>query len=217
MYKFLLSTIFLSILVLSSCSSDGPNALTESDAEAFLQRVELEDKTLGPIVSSAYWIGDNFITYDSQKVVADYGKRYQLLALERARQASSFDGVLVSEKNRRKLNLIKSSFVMPSPLNEELAGEISSISASLDAMYGTGQHCFADDECYFKGSLMTQDEDEAGAAQVATIFGDGSTTDVLTINDPHTFEINLVSLSTTQMAVWGYVVSDTVAAFSAAD
>ena len=148
MYKFLLSTIFFSILVFSSCSSQQPNALTESDAEAFLQRVELEDKTLGPIVSSAYWIGANFITYDSQKVVADYGKRYQLLALERARQASSFDNVEVSEENRRKLNLIKSSFVMPSPLNEELAGEISSISAELDAMYGTGEHCFADDDCY---------------------------------------------------------------------
>ena len=148
MYKFLLSTIFLSILVLSSCSSEQPNALTESDVEKFLQRVELEDKTLGPIVSSAYWIGANFITYDSQKVVADYGKRYQLLALERARQASSFDGVEVSAENRRKLNLIKSSFVMPSPLNDELAGEISAISAELDAMYGTGEHCFADDDCY---------------------------------------------------------------------
>ena len=148
MYKFLLSTIFLSILVLSSCSNEQPNALTESDVEAFLQRVELEDKTLGPIVSSAYWIGANFITYDSQKVVADYGKRYQLLALERARMASSFDSVEVSKENRRKLNLIKSSFVMPSPLNEELAGEISAISAELDAMYGTGQHCFADDDCY---------------------------------------------------------------------
>ena len=138
MYKFSLSTIFIFILFLSSCSSEKPNSLTESDAEAFLQRVELEDKTLGPIVSSAYWIGANFITYDSQKVVADYGKRYQLLALERARQASSFDKVEVSEENRRKLNLIKSSFVMPSPLNEALAGEISSISAKLDAMYGTG-------------------------------------------------------------------------------
>jgi len=148
MYKFLLSTIFLSILVLASCSSEQPNALTESDVEKFLQRVELEDKTLGPIVSSAYWIGANFITYDSQKVVADYGKRYQLLALERARQASSFDGVEVSAENRRKLNLIKSSFVMPSPLNDELAGEISAISAELDAMYGTGEHCFADDDCY---------------------------------------------------------------------
>ena len=148
MYKFLLSTVFLSILVLSSCSKEQPSALTESDVEAFLQRVELEDKTLGPIVSSAYWIGSNFITYDSQKVVADYGKRYQLLALERARQASAFDGVEVSEENRRKLNLIKSSFVMPSPLDDELAGEISAISAELDAMYGSGQHCFADDDCY---------------------------------------------------------------------
>ncbi|MDA8613281.1 M2 family metallopeptidase [Gammaproteobacteria bacterium] len=148
MYKFLLSTVFLSILVLSSCSTEQPSALTESDVEAFLQRVELEDKTLGPIVSSAYWIGSNFITYDSQKVVADYGKRYQLLALERARQASAFDGVEVSEENRRKLNLIKSSFVMPSPLDDELAGEISAISAELDAMYGSGQHCFADDDCY---------------------------------------------------------------------
>ena len=148
MYKFLLSTIFLSILVLSSCSNEQPNALTESDVEAFLQRVELEDKTLGPIVSSAYWIGANFITYDSQKVVADYGKRYQLLALERARMASSFDSVEVSKENRRKLNLIKSSFVMPSPLNEELAGEISAISAELDAMYGTGKHCFSNDDCY---------------------------------------------------------------------
>ena len=70
------------------------------------------------------------------------------LHLERARQASSFDGVEVSEENRRKLNLIKSSFVMPSPLNDELAGEISAISAELDAMYGTGKHCFADDDCY---------------------------------------------------------------------
>ena len=148
MYKLLLSTIFLSILVLSSCSSEQANALNESDVEAFLQRVELEDKTLGPIASSAYWIGSNFITYDSQKVVADYGKRFQLLALERARQASSFDDVTVSEENRRKLNLIKSSFVMPSPLDEGLAGEISTISAELDAMYGTGQHCFTDDDCY---------------------------------------------------------------------
>ena len=157
MYKLLLSTLLFSIVVISSCSSQETRALNESDVETFLERVELEDKTLGPIASSAYWISSNFITYDSQKVVADYGKRYQLLALKRARQASSFDDVTVSEENRRKLNLIKSSFVMPSPLDEELAGEISTISAELDAMYGTGQHCFADDDCYdleaFEGVL----------------------------------------------------------------
>jgi peptidyl-dipeptidase A len=148
MHKLLLSTLLLSIVVISSCSSQQASTLNESDVETFLERVELEDKTLGPVASSAYWIGSNFITYDSQKVVADYGKRFQLLALERARQAATFDKVLVSEENRRKLNLIKNSFVMPSPLDDALAGEIAGISAELDAMYGTGQHCFGEGDCY---------------------------------------------------------------------
>ena len=148
MHKLLLSTLLLSIVVISSCSSQQASALNESDVEIFLERVELEDKTLGPVASSAYWIGSNFITYDSQKVVADYGKRFQLLALERARQAATFDKVQVSEENRRKLNLIKNSFVMPSPLDDALAGEIAGISAKLDAMYGTGQHCFGEGDCY---------------------------------------------------------------------
>jgi peptidyl-dipeptidase A len=148
MHKLLLSTLLLSIVVISSCSSQQASALNESDVETFLERVELEDKTLGPVASSAYWIGSNFITYDSQKVVADYGKRFQLLALERARQASTFDKVQVSEQNRRKLNLIKNSFVMPSPLDDALAGEIAGISAELDAMYGSGQHCFGEGDCY---------------------------------------------------------------------
>ena len=148
MHKLLLSTLLLSIVVISSCSSQQASALNESDVEIFLERVELEDKTLGPVANSAYWIGSNFITYDSQKVVADYGKRFQLLALERARQAATFDKVQVSEENRRKLNLIKNSFVMPSPLDDALAGEIAGISAELDAMYGTGQHCFGEGDCY---------------------------------------------------------------------
>ncbi|MDC1484891.1 M2 family metallopeptidase [Gammaproteobacteria bacterium] len=165
MHKLLLSTVLLSIVVISSCSSQQAPALNESDVETFLERVELEDKTLGPVASSAYWLQANFITYDSQKVVADYGKRFQLLALERARQASIFDDVEVSEENRRKLNLIKNSFVMPSPLDDTLAGEIANIMAELDAMYGAGQHCFGEGDCYdleaFEGVIdNSRDPDE---------------------------------------------------------
>ncbi|MDA9675619.1 M2 family metallopeptidase [Pseudomonadota bacterium] len=165
MHKLLLSTVLLSIVVISSCSSQQAPALNESDVEAFLERVELEDKTLGPVASAAYWLQANFITYDSQKVVADYGKRFQLLALERARQASTFDDVEVSNENRRKLNLIKNSFVMPSPLDDNLAGEIANIMAELDAMYGAGQHCFGEGDCYdleaFEGVIdNSRDPDE---------------------------------------------------------
>ena len=165
MHKLLLSTVLLSIVVISSCSSQQTPALNESDVETFLERVELEDKALGPVASSAYWLQANFITYDSQKVVADYGKRFQLLALERARLASTFDDVEVSEENRRKLNLIKNSFVMPSPLDDTLAGEIANIMAELDAMYGAGQHCFGEGDCYdleaFEGVIdNSRDPDE---------------------------------------------------------
>ena len=165
MHKLLLSTVLLSIVVISSCSSQQAPALNESDVETFLERVELEDKTLGPVASSAYWLQANFITYDSQKVVADYGKRFQLLALERARQASTFDDVEVSGENRRKLNLIKNSFVMPSPLDDTLAGEIANIMAELDAMYGAGEHCFGEGDCYdleaFEGVIdNSRDPDE---------------------------------------------------------
>ena len=76
---------------------------------------------------------------------------------------------------------------------------------------------FPDDACYFKGNLMTFDEDLATAAATAVVFANGSSNDVLTLNDPHAYCIEMVSLSTTVMAVWGYVVADTVAAFSDAD
>ena len=48
MHKLLLSTLLLSIVVISSCSNQQTSPLNESDVEAFLERVELEDKTLGP-------------------------------------------------------------------------------------------------------------------------------------------------------------------------
>ena len=76
---------------------------------------------------------------------------------------------------------------------------------------------FPDDQCYFKGSVLTLDENEAGASQTATIFANGSTHDKLTINDPHYYCIEMVSLSATVMVVWGTIISDTVAAFGAND
>ena len=94
------------------------------------------------------WISSNFITYDSQVVIADYSKRYTLKALEEARTAASFDDLNLDPTDRRALNLIKSGFVMPPPLNEDLAGELSTIMSELEAMYGSGTHCFTEDECY---------------------------------------------------------------------
>ena len=144
--KNFLSLILL--IIVTSCAPSGEQTQTNQDLEEFLANVELENKKDGPVIYSASWISSNFITYDSQKVIADYGTKYTLKSLERSRQAASFDRLNTSKENRRMLNILKSSFVMPPPLDDMLASELSEITTSLEAMYGSGEHCFDNGECY---------------------------------------------------------------------
>ena len=144
--KNFLSLIF--IIIVTSCAPSSEQTKTNQDLEEFLAKVESENKKDGPVIYSASWISSNFITYDSQKVIADYGTKYTLKSLERSREAASFDGLDTSKENQRMLNILKSSFVMPPPLDEELASELSEITTSLEAMYGSGEYCFDNEECY---------------------------------------------------------------------
>ena len=136
------------IIIVTSCAPSSEQTLSNQDLEEFLANVELENKKDDPVIYSASWISSNFITYDSQKVIADYGTKSTLKSLERSREAASFDGLDTSKENQRMLNILKSSFVMPPPLDEELASELSQITTSLEAMYGSGEYCFDDKECY---------------------------------------------------------------------
>ena len=140
--------ITLTFIIVTSCAPSSEQSLQSEDLDNFLVMVEEENKKDGPIIYSASWISSNFITYDSQKVIADYGTRYTLKSLERSRQASAFDDLKTTSENRRMLNILKSSFVMPPPLDEDLAAELSEISTGLEAMYGAGEHCFEDGSCY---------------------------------------------------------------------
>ena len=146
MKKYL--SIYLILLIVASCVPGSEQIDRNKEIDNFLNNIEEENKNDGPVIYSASWISSNFITYDSQKVIADYGTRYTLKSLERAREASAFDDVSTSAENRRMLNILKSSFVMPPPLNKELASELSSITTSLEAMYGSGEHCYEDGSCY---------------------------------------------------------------------
>ena len=146
MKKYL--SIYLIVLIVTSCVPGSEQIDRNKELDDFLDNIEQENKKDGPIIYSASWISSNFITHDSQKVIADYGTRYTLKSLERSREASFFDDVSTSVEKRRMLNILKSSFVMPPPLNKELASELSSITTSLEAMYGSGEHCYEDGTCY---------------------------------------------------------------------
>jgi len=140
-------TLIAICAIVTSCGQSGEQSKSSEDLEIFLASVESENLLEGPTVSSASWISSNFITYDSQKVIADYSKRYTLKALETSREASNFNDLVTTPSNRRQLELLKSSFVMPPPFDDKLAGELSEISTKLEAMYGSGKHCYDDGSC----------------------------------------------------------------------
>ena len=129
MKKLLLSGCFL--LLISGCANDQDNVPTQNDAKEFLAEYEKMATEEGPVISSAFWIASNFINHDSQVIAADYSKRYTLEALEAARTAATYDDLDLDPLDRRALNLIKNGFVMPPPLDEDLAGELSQIMTCL--------------------------------------------------------------------------------------
>ena len=140
-------TLIAICAIVTSCGQSGEQSKSSEDLEKFLASVESENLLEGPTVSSASWISSNFMPYDSQKVIADYSKRYTLKALETSRDASNFNDLVTTSSNRRQLELLKSSFVMPPPFDDKLAGELSEISTKLEAMYGSGKHCYDDGSC----------------------------------------------------------------------
>ena len=135
------------VIIVTSCVPTSEQTDQNQNLEDFLLSVEEENKKEGPVIYSASWISSNFITHDSQLVLADYSKRSTLIDLQRSKDASSYNASSASDTERRKLNILKSAFVMPPPLDDTLATELSKIETKLSAMYGSGIHCFSENDC----------------------------------------------------------------------
>jgi peptidyl-dipeptidase A len=64
-----------------------------------------------------------------------------------ATEAAKFANVELDPVNARKLNSLRSSLVLPAPLDPAKNAELASISSQLNGLYGKGKYCFADGTC----------------------------------------------------------------------
>lgn len=137
----------IAFAIVTSCSNSGEQTNQNQSLDEFLKNIEKEDELLNPIIYSASWISSNFITHDSQLILSDYSKRSTLVDLQRSKDASTYEVSKATAEQARKLNILKSAFVMPPPLDNELASELSKIETKLSAMYGSATHCFSENDC----------------------------------------------------------------------
>ncbi len=120
--------------------------LTQQDAQAFLDNVETQMKALVIEASRAEWIYQNFITEDTSALASQENQKYTEAGVKYAMEAAKFDNVEVTPEQRRKLNILKQSLVIPAPQDTEKSAELAKLAADMGSIYGKGTYTTKDGE-----------------------------------------------------------------------
>ena len=127
----------------AACGGGGSSsaAPTPADAKAFLDSVDTTFTRLSLDANRAGWVGQNFITTDTEaldarmtQAIADASSRF-------AKEAVRFDAVDVPADQRRQLNLLKVSLVLATPSDPKEAEELTTLVSSMRGAYGKGKWC----------------------------------------------------------------------------
>lgn len=147
-WKSGISAIALTVaLSLTACGEKSENeadaakkaAPTIAEAEAFMRDAEQKLYEEGNSFSRKAWVQANFITVDTNMIVAEADEAFTLLGVKLANEAKRFDGLDLPPELARKMTMLKAALTLPAPDDVGKTAELATIKANLDATYGTGK------------------------------------------------------------------------------
>ena len=130
--------------------------LTSQDAQKFLDDVAKEMTELGKEGARSAWIYANFITEDTASLAAQSDQKSTEAGVRFAMEAAKFDNVEVNATQRRQLNFLKQSLVLPAPQDSEKSAELANIGAKLGSIYGKGSYTTKTGEKLSLGDMTAQ-------------------------------------------------------------
>jgi peptidyl-dipeptidase A len=130
--------------------------LTAADAEKFLTKVEKQSVKLNIEGARAEWIYQNFITDDTAALSSAANQKSTEAGVAFAMEAATFDQVNVNRDQRRKLNILKQSLVIPAPQDPAKSAELAEIGAKLGSIYGKGTYTNKAGEKMSLGDMTTK-------------------------------------------------------------
>ncbi|GAB3033139.1 M2 family metallopeptidase [Bowmanella dokdonensis] len=182
--KMALSAVMLGLsMALSACQpKEAPDTttqapvgteqkLTAEDAKTFIENAQKEMEKLQMPAAQAAWVYATYINQDSAAVSAYLSEKLSVRTAELAEEAAKFRDVEVDAATRRKLDLLVNSFVLAPPADPDKSERLSKLSAELDGMYGKGEYCRENGECWDLGQLtskMANSRDEALLKEIWT-------------------------------------------------
>jgi peptidyl-dipeptidase A len=136
---YMLFIPFTILMVATACRSS--TSATPDDAKRFIDEVNATMLRLGVEQGQAGWVGETYITPDTEALNARATQAYIDAVAKYAKEATRFNGVAVSPELRRQLDLLKLSLVLATPSDPKAAEELTKIGASLSAAYGKAKWC----------------------------------------------------------------------------
>ena len=131
----------ISIAALAAGCQASTAAPTAADAKQFLDEVDATFTRLSLEANRAGWVGQNFITVDTEAMDARATQAIADAASRFAKQAVRFDPVEVPADQRRQLNLLKVSLVIATPSDPKESEELTTLVSSMRGVYGKGKWC----------------------------------------------------------------------------
>ena len=119
--------------------SQQTNTIDANSAIAFINLAEADLAKLSIEANRAEWIYSNFITEDTAALSAAMGEKVIATSVRYANEAAKYANVELDPINARKLNSLRSSLVLPAPLDPEKNAELAKISSELNGLYGKGK------------------------------------------------------------------------------
>ncbi|WP_102795202.1 M2 family metallopeptidase [Bowmanella denitrificans] len=126
------------------------------DARDFIESAQAEMEKLQFPASQAAWAYATYINQDTAAVSAYLSEKLSVRTAELAKEAAKFNHVEVDANTRRQLDLLLNSFVLAPPSAPEKSERLSQISSELDGMYGKGEYCRKDGECWDLGQMTAK-------------------------------------------------------------
>ncbi|MEZ9199725.1 M2 family metallopeptidase [Shewanella sp. 10N.286.54.B9] len=134
-------------------ATDAPAVDKVAEAKQFITDAESTMADLSIEINRSEWIYSNFITEDTAALSASVSEKYTGTSVKLATQSAQYADLTLDPADKRKLNILRSSIVLPAPLDPAKNAELANISAQLNGLYGKGKYCFEDGRCLTQPEL----------------------------------------------------------------
>jgi len=135
------SCMALVVLGLLAARCGGPAAPTVADATKFIDEVNATMLKLSNAANQAGWVGETYITDDTEAINARASQDYADAISKYAKEATRFDTLELPPDLRRQMTVLKVSLVLATPSDPKESEELTKIAAGLDGSYGKGKWC----------------------------------------------------------------------------